>query len=199
MEPQVGPAAPPLSRPADPALSRLALPPLSREGGHSFKSPGAPSIKSEGGPGFKSEDTGALPAGGQLWLPSLPRLPTDRTGCWPARRPRRPQGQAAARGGGSLRINQKGTSCTESQMQQWRPQLAHCSFSLRALASCKHPVGQASRHPPEACGRTVHPVPRPHQLVAHSCSDILWQETRACLVITVTLNPAIAVCEKLLT
>ena len=44
------------------------------------------------------------------WLPSLPRLPTDRTGCWPVARPepRRPQGQAAARGGGSLRINQKG-------------------------------------------------------------------------------------------
>ena len=103
-----------------------------------------------------------------LWLPSLPRTSTDRTSCWSARRPRRPQGQAAARGGGSLRINEKGTQlhCVRN-MACCVHNLAHCSLAKRALAPCKHPVGQASRHPPEACGRTVHPVPRLHQMGSH--------------------------------
>ena len=96
---------------------------------------------------------GALPAGGQLWLPSLPRIPTDRTSCWSARRPRRPQGQAAARGGGSLRINEKGHGCTESQMQHAAPQ----SSSLLALLRSARllPASTPSARPADTLPRLV--------------------------------------------
>ena len=155
-----------------------------------------------GGPGpYPRGGPGAYSRGGPVWLPSpaAPHFPgSQRTGqaAGPpgdrAAHRGRPRPEAAAACG----LSQKGAQlqlCVRMACAAAH-NIAHCSLTKRALAPCKHPVGQASRHPSEACGRTpvgqasrhpseacgrtAHPAPRPHQLGTYHCSDTLWQNSQ---------------------
>ena len=81
--------------------------------------------------------------------------------------------------------------------------LAHCSLAKRALAPCKHIVGQASRHPPRLVAG-LYTLSRDLTSSAHIrvltfCGSQKPQQPGRDLVIIVTIKPAITVREKLLT